>query len=591
MQERTVNNTVTTTHLAASENSLEIALGGHEQVPRDWMPASQVRSFIFDDPAVVWLQFHGDEYGFQPDTSPYDFLDFIAAKSRQFEQKWIAEMAPGAVQVCRAAQDVRSAVKVRETFEWMQQRAPVIAQPALWWAPERIYGVPDLLVHTSWIGENFPHLWAEEGSQGAAPHPSNNDHLGHYVVFDLKFTTKLDQRSKAKDLENYAAQARIYTYMLGQFQGRMPNRAYLVARDRVDDPLPVAIPSALDQPLDEDLAAMRDQFVEIKVNGAKYVPWQDEIVAPNLARRDDRWRTAKETIARDKVPGSDATLLYQIGAAAKRELSGRGYSNLASMLQVDPGQVPLEEARGIGEKKAARIRAVLQANRSGAPVLPPGNLVPPSKPFEFYVDLEFFTSLNVDLKTEWPALDGCEMVFMIGVGCEDQGDWRFKAFVAEHESQDQELAIFESFLDYLKAETNGALLDGSKVALYHWTSTEPRRTERAAENHQLAPDHPLRKLPWLDLQKVFLNAPAAVPGAWGFGLKPVARAVGTLDSTFLTEWPGELDVGSHAMVMGWEAYQTAHPAESAEMQTVKQYLEADCKALWQILRWLRASAR
>jgi hypothetical protein len=570
---------------------LERAIADHKQVPPDWMPASQVRPFIFDDPAVVWLQFHGDEHGFQPDTSPYDFLDFIAAKSRQFEQKWIAELAPQAVQVCRTAQDARSAAKVRETFALMQQRTPVIAQPALWWAPERIYGAPDLVAHTSWLRENFPHLWDEEGSQGAAPQPDDAAHPGHYVVLDLKFTTRLDQRSKAKDLQNYTAQARIYTYMLGQLQGRMPKRAYLVARDRVDDPLPVEIDSALDQPLDEDLAGMRDQYVEIKVNGARYVPWKDEIVAPNPTRRDDRWRTAKETIARDKVPGSDAALVYQIGAAAKRELAGRGYSNLASMLKVDPAKLPLEKARGIGGKKAARIRAVLEANRSGAPVLPPADLAPRRKPFEFYVDLEFFTNLNVDFETQWPALEGCDMVFMIGVGCEDEGDWRFTAFVAERESQDQELVIYESFLDYLKAETNGALLDGSDVALYHWTTTEPRRTERAAENHHLPPDHPLRNLPWVDLQKVLLDGPAAVPGAWGFGLKPVARAVGTLDSAFATQWPVELDVGSHAMVMGWEAYQAERPAESAEMQTLKQYLEADCQALWQILRWLRASAR
>jgi hypothetical protein len=582
---------VNTTHLAASEKALEIALGGRQQVPPDWMPASQVRPFIFDDPAVVWLQFHGDKYGFEPDTSPYEFLDFIAEKSRQFEQKWIQEMAPEAVQVCRTAQDVHSAAKVRETFEWMQQRTPVIAQPALWWAPERIYGVPDLLVHTSWLRENFAHLWTEEGSQGVAQHPRSGDHLGHYVVIELKFTTKLDRSYKGKDLDNYAAQVRIYTYMLGQLQGRMPKRAYLVARDRVDDPLPVGISSELDRPLDEDVAAMRDQFVEIRVNGAKYVPWEGVIVALNLAHRDDRWRTAKEIIARERVPGGDAALMYQIGTKAKRELASRGYPNLTTILQADPEQIPLEEFRGIGAKRAARMRAILKANKSGAPVLPPASLMPPRKPFEFYVDLEFFTNLNVNFETQWPTLDGCEMVFMIGVGWEDQGDWRFKAFVAERESQDEELAIYERCLDYLKAKTNGALLDGSKVALYHWTRADPQQTRSAGDRHQLAPDHPLRKLPWFDLQGVFLDGPAAIPGAWAFGLKEVAKALGTLDSRFDTEWPGELDVGLRAMVMGWRAYEAADPARAKEMHTLREYLEADCKALWQILRWLRTGSR
>ena len=49
---------------------------------------------------------------------------------------------------------------------------------------------------------------------------------------DLKFTTRLEESQKAKDLESYAAQLRLYTYMLGQLQGYLPRQAYLIARDR-----------------------------------------------------------------------------------------------------------------------------------------------------------------------------------------------------------------------------------------------------------------------------------------------------------------------------------------------------------------------
>ena len=104
-----------------SNTSLQIAIGNHRQVPPDWMPASQVRPFIVGDPAVVWLEYHGAEHGFEPDTSPYAFGDFIAEKGRQFEEKWLQEMAPDAIRVCHSAQDARSADKVRETFELMRR--------------------------------------------------------------------------------------------------------------------------------------------------------------------------------------------------------------------------------------------------------------------------------------------------------------------------------------------------------------------------------------------------------------------------------------------------------------------------------------
>jgi uncharacterized protein len=549
------------------------------------MPASQVQPFIVEDPVLVWLEYHGQEHGFQPDTSPYEFGDFIAEKGRQFEETWLQEMAPGAVQVCHTAGEARSAGKVQETFELMGQGAPLIAQPALWWAPERIYGAPDLLVHTAWLRQKFPDLLGEAESQAAAPYLGDSGQPGHYVVFDLKFTTKLDNK-KARD-RGYEAQARIYNYIVGHFQGLMPKHAFLIARDRVNNPLPVEIQSDLDTPLDADLATMRDQFTDIKINGAQYKPWEDEIVASNIGQSSERWATAKDIIAREKTPGGDPALVYQIGVRAKGDLAGVGYPSLASLLEPDPGEIPLEECKGIGAKTAGRIRAVLQANRSGVPLLPPPDSIPGKRPFEFFVDFEYFTNVNVDFETQWPALEGKEMVFMIGVGQEDAGSWRYKAFVAEAEDQAGELGMFEAFLDYVGAETHGATRDDSRVALYHWTSAEVWQSRRAADRLQLAEDHPLRGLPWVDLQKPFLDGPGGVPGAWSYGLKAVAGALGELHPEYATQWPGDLDQGLRAMVMGWQAYQSPEPAASEEMQVITQYLEADCQALWNILRWLR----
>jgi len=100
----------------SSQVPLDAATAGLQQVPFEWMSATQVRSLIFEDPCTVWLRYHGEKHGFQPDTSPYEFLDFISKKGRQFEEKWITEVAPDAVRVCQEAYDVRSGEKVQETF-------------------------------------------------------------------------------------------------------------------------------------------------------------------------------------------------------------------------------------------------------------------------------------------------------------------------------------------------------------------------------------------------------------------------------------------------------------------------------------------
>ena len=71
-------------------------------------------------------------------------------------------------------------------------------------------------------------------------------------------------------------------------------------------------------------------------------------------------------------------------------------------------------------------------------------------------------------------------------------------------------------------------------------------------------------------------------------MKTVAGVLGALHPEYATHWPGDLDQGLRAMVMGWQAYQFPEPMESEEMGMIGHYLEADCQALWNILRWLRA---
>ena len=101
-------------------------------------------------------------------------------------------------------------------------------------------------------------------------------------------------------------------------------------------------------------------------------------------------------------------------------------------------------------------------------------------------------------------------------------------------------------------------------------------------------DHALRHLPWVDLEKAFLDGPAALPGALGFGLKPTAAALTALDPEYGVEWPGDLDDGLGAAVMGWQAYSKDNPLGTEEMKVLRDYLQADCKAVRQILRWLRS---
>ena len=83
--------------------------------------------------------------------------------------------------------------------------------------------------------------------------------------------------------------------------------------------------------------------------------------------------------------------------------------------------------------------------------------------------------------------------------------------------------------------------------------------------------------------------PAALPGALAFGLKPTAAALAEFAPDYGVAWPGDLADGLRAAVMGWQTYKKNNPLQTEEMALLRDYLRADCKALWQILRWLRSA--
>ncbi len=572
------------------ESVLEKATEGHRIVPDDWMPTGSIRPIILGDPGEVWLEFHGESHDLRPDLlSPYSFFEFIADKGRGFKQKWVKENVKGASQVCEEDYHVRYADKLRQTLRLMfdKQPAPVIVQPALWWAPERIYGVPDLLVHTSWLRDNFEKAWQE-----LKDHTPSGEVPDGYVIFELRFTTRDADKRDTDSVKAAKAQIRLNTYILGQLQGWMPSRSFLITRKTVNQPEAMGIGSQLNQPLDNDLGDFRDQFLEIKLNGDQLVPWRDEGVRADIKNPGERWKTAKKLIAWEKTPGGDLRVLPRIGVDQERQLAEQGFADLDALLKKPPSKSFLaDKVDGVGGKTADQIRAILQANRTAIPVLPKAEPSSFEKKFEFFVDFEYFSNLNVDFKKDWPRLRGCEMLFMIGVGWQEQDGWEFRTFAAEKEEREHERKMIEDFLAFLDTKTNGAYTEKDKTVLFHWSNAEVSQSRRAANRHDFAKDHPFRRLPWFDLRKgAFLEGPGAVPGAWTYGLKPVAKALGGLDDAFDPEWVGVLDAGLGAMVMGWKAYENSSPTGSDEMKILMQYLEADCKALWCVLQWMRIGA-
>jgi hypothetical protein len=128
----------------------------------------------------------------------------------------------------------------------------------------------------------------------------------------------------------------------------------------------------------------------------------------------------------------------------------------------------------------------------------------------------------------------------------------------------------------------------------HWSPAEVCFLETAynaaTRRH---PDHEWPRLNWFDfLKNVIKEEPVVVRGAMGFGLKAIAKALHQ-HGLIGTRWAdGPVD-GLGAMVGAWWCAGEAANLERAMheldlMHEIQAYNEVDCKAMMEIVRYLRA---
>ena len=102
-----------------------------------------------------------------------------------------------------------------------------------------------------------------------------------------------------------------------------------------------------------------------------------------------------------------------------------------------------------------------------------------------------------------------------------------------------------------------------------------------------------KTLPWFDFLKVMKDEPIVVKGAFGFGLKAIAKKLEEHHLTKTTWEDGPVD-GLGAMVGAWYcdriSQETGIDMDQTElMQGIREYNIIDCKAMWDLINYLRAN--
>ena len=598
-----------------------------------WVSAGRTRNHCLDDPLLDWLSRYGAQNGFLRDDEldgydpRTDYLRFILERGQFFEDgvmRLVRErMGQSAVVTIRdLPEDTRSLAKARQTFEAMREGIPIIAQGVLRNPERRTYGAVDLLVRSDHLEALVPGTLEAEEAAVPAPalaRPGSPAQPWHYRAIDIKFHTfelvKDGHAGGGGGALPYHVQVWIYNDALGRVQGYLPPAGYLLGRSwtqgdkaRGNGCLDRLARVDQDRARKSDGRSVADLAMEavdwvrrLRTEGSAWrvlpEPSVPELYPHMRNMHDQPWHGAKAIIAREVA---ELTLLPAMNPRLRRAAHAHGIRRWD-----DPQANAL--ALGIGpESFAAKCDAVLQANRTPGPeVLFPDRVRHADQawrsvlPTEFYVDFETVSNLDDDF-TALPAVGGQPLIFQIGCGRWERGEWRFAQWTVETLGEAEEAHTVDAWLEHMRAVASSAAggtdLAPDAVRIFHWSPAESANLSTAynsARARQPGRGWP-QTMPWYDvLQNVIRDEPVTVRGAFNFGLKSIARAM-RAGGLIETDWADSPLDGLGAMVGAWwcsrEAAAAGIPMTRLElMHEIGRYNEVDCRTMAEIVRWLRAN--
>lgn len=574
---------------------------------RPWIAATNTRAWCLDDPLLDWLDIHGRSAGWKADydepgyDARTDMGRFLSQQGELFEAGVLSLLRERG-EILHFGPSDPWTERVSELREAMVARVPIIAQAPLVHEGLHVRGLADLLVRADVLDQLFPTVIDGHLDASSVFGP------WHYRVVEIKFSTldlRLDDSPTASNHLAHMTQAWLYNETLGALQGFTPPASYLLGRNwknshgRGSGCLERLAVVAHDRTLGErgmladvasDAVAWRQRVL---TDGATWQILPKPSLAelyPNAGNREDSpWHRAKSVIATELA---ELTRLPGINPKLRRLAHVRGIWRMD-----EPGLTAesLEVARDAGKCEAA-----LRANDPGCDGVVWPAWIERADPvwrniqgLEFYVDFETVSNLDDDF-SRLPAVGGQALIFQIGCGHEQDGEWRFRQWTVGELTPLEEARILGEWVGHMNEQLAVRELNWSDSRIVHYSSAELSMLQGAYNSAQSRQSGEWPELEWYDLLKQVIGAePLGVRGAYGHGLKAVTRAMadaGLIDIAW-GDGPGD---GLGAMVGAWWAAAEARRTRIGlgEIELMKQigdYNETDCRAMYEVLRWLRAN--
>ena len=388
--------------------------------------------------------------------------------------------------------------RVREfekTLNMMRQGAETLLEPQLCFFPRGMHGSPDILER-------------HDGESLLGGH--------YYIVKEIKSSRKIRRK--------HVMQAAFYNVMLGEIQGRLPERFHLLNAGGEDMPYEHEKYAETIQEVISGVAQIMEGQMPPVWYGRGIFPWSEY---------SDKMAVQKD----------DLSLISGMDRESKRALEENGIGTVAALLEAGAAALV---GLGVQPGDAARYAARAGAIKSGNPAQLGQPLPVPNADADVFLRVE-------------EAMSG--EVYMIGVLARSGNERRHHTFVSE--GPDGEARILGEFLDVV-----GGL---GRCATYYWGSGEAV-ISRLAGKHR---DGALPEMSMTDLQQ--LAAQVVAFPTYRDKLKMVAEWVGF-------GWR-DPDADWGRAVTAYRKY-ARDPARRDCLEYIVEYTEDNCSAVERVWDWL-----
>jgi len=494
------------------------------------------------------------------------------------------------------------------TNDLIKKGVPIIAQAVLLYKPARMRGIADLLIRSDFINKIFKRQVIKQSEIKYNNKP-------YYVVLDIKWTSMtlcVDGETIRNEgrFKAYKGQLLVYNYILGKIQNYTPHTAYIMAKNwRIDSKYdPQQGFSCFDllgkiNYKEKDNSYIKKTYDAInwvhrvKREGILYSPINPTIkeMCVNMSNtNDNQWTNIKKEIVKKT---HDVTAIWNITNNHRDKVFDLGIRKWSD-------NNCTSDSLGMNDGKRSHvINKILHINRQDKIKFMPEK-IKDIKDNRFNWQRKFRTDFYIDFETISTVLGNQtdmdihnnrhenQIIFMIGIGYEDNGEFCYKVFYMNELTPEEEYRILCESKDFI--DNKSKELDKKEkynTRLFHWSHAEQTMLEKAFERYPSLLKKWENHIEWVDMCDIFTSEPIVVKGALSFKLKEIGNALYSL-GLINTFWnTSEVSDGISAMTEGIKYYQKENKTEQDNkiFDDIIKYNKIDCKVIWDIVQMLRNS--